>query len=67
MKAQLFEGKEILVNQMNRWSRKDLILVTVGVTNFEEEDLYLIKNTTADKKEQVWHDILALVVFAGVI
>ena len=52
---------------MNGRSWKYLILVTVCVTNFEEKNLDFIKNTTTDKKEQVRHDILALVVFACVV
>ena len=67
MKAQLLDREEISVNKLNRWYREYSVLVTVGVTNFEEEALYFIENTTTDKKKQVWTDIFALIVFAGVI
>ena len=60
-------AEDIFINQMNRWSGKYVILVTVGGTNFKAEDLYLIENTAIDKKGQVWHDVLALIVFASVI
>ena len=51
MKAKLRDGDEIFIHHMNGRARKDLILVTVSVTNFKEKYLDLIKNTTTDTME----------------
>ena len=50
VEAPLREGEKIFVNQMNRWSGKILILITVGVTNFKKITVSHQKTTT-DKKE----------------